>query len=78
MVAYYDILGQKIGSHWLSIGTLSTAFVGIWALSGGQKKLADQGPPINATSKEEENFVQEFLRNADSEAGKREGGNAKH
>lgn len=43
----------------LSIATLSTLFVGGWAMSGGSKKQsAQQGPPINASSKDEENFIQ--------------------
>ncbi|CAK4033389.1 hypothetical protein MYCFIDRAFT_103839 [Lecanosticta acicola] len=63
MVAYYNIMGQKVGSHVLSIATLSTMFVGGWALSGGSKKQqAQQGPPINASSKDEENFIQYVLQ----------------
>ncbi|KXL44645.1 hypothetical protein M433DRAFT_91373 [Acidomyces richmondensis BFW] len=77
MVATYNILGQKVGSHWLSIATLSTVFVGAWAMSGGSKKQVEKGPPINAQSKDEENFIQEFLKNADAEG--REGpSKAKH
>jgi F-type H+-transporting ATPase subunit k len=38
--------------------TLGTTFVGsAYAMSGGDKKK-EQGPPINAGSKEEENFIQ--------------------
>jgi F-type H+-transporting ATPase subunit k len=38
--------------------TLGTTFVGsAYAMSGGGKKK-EQGPPINAGSKEEENFIQ--------------------
>lgn len=38
--------------------TLGTMFGGVaLALGGGAKKKAD-GPPINATSKDEENFIQ--------------------
>jgi hypothetical protein len=33
-------------------------FIGGWALSGGKKKDAQQVPPINASSKDEENFIQ--------------------
>ncbi|KAK4498868.1 hypothetical protein PRZ48_009378 [Zasmidium cellare] len=74
MVVYYNVLGQRIGSHWLSIGTLSTLFVGGWAMSGGSKKQsAQQGPPINASSKDEENFIQEFLKQAESEDTKEKG-----
>ncbi|KAI5366262.1 Putative ATP synthase subunit K [Septoria linicola] len=68
MVVYYELFGQKVGSHVLSIATLSTLFVGTWAMSGGKKTSpANQGPPINASSKDEENFIQEFLKQAESE-----------
>ena len=42
----------------LSIATLSTLFVGSWAAMGGKKADAQKGPPINASSKDEEDFVQ--------------------
>lgn len=42
----------------LSIATLSTVFVGTWAMSGGSKKQVEKGPQINAQSKDEENFIQ--------------------
>ncbi|KAI7265607.1 hypothetical protein KC345_g8433 [Hortaea werneckii] len=76
MVVYYQIAGQKVGSHMLSIGVLSTLFGGIWAMSGGSKKSAgpNNTPPLNASSKDEENFIQEFLKQADSGSGNREGG----
>ncbi|KAF2774520.1 hypothetical protein EJ03DRAFT_323084 [Teratosphaeria nubilosa] len=67
MVQYYQIAGQKVGSHILSIGVLSTMFLGGWALSGGSKKTAHQAPPINASSKDEENFIQEFLKSAEGD-----------
>jgi len=39
--------------------TLGTMFAGsAYAMSGGDKKKKEQGPPINASSKEEENFIQ--------------------
>ncbi|KAF2217574.1 hypothetical protein CERZMDRAFT_108267 [Cercospora zeae-maydis SCOH1-5] len=68
MVVYYELFGQKVGSHILSIATLSTLFVGTWAMSGGKKTAAaNQGPPINASSKDEENFIQEFLKQAEQD-----------
>ncbi|KAK4629296.1 hypothetical protein CLAFUW4_08455 [Fulvia fulva] len=67
MVQYYQIAGQKVGSHWLSIATLSTMFIGGWAMSGGSKKPAQQAPPINASSKDEENFIQQFLKEAEKD-----------
>lgn len=39
------------------MATLGTLFVGSWAAMGGSKK-STQGPPINATSKDEEKFIQ--------------------
>ena len=33
-------------------------FAGTYLLSGGSKKQAQQGPPINAGSKEEGDFIQ--------------------
>ncbi|CZT17861.1 uncharacterized protein RCC_03697 [Ramularia collo-cygni] len=67
MVAYYEIFGQKVGSHILSIGVLSTMFVGTWAMAGGKKSPASNTPPINASSKDEENFIQQFLKEAEKD-----------
>ncbi len=40
------------------MATLSTTFV-VAALSiGGKEESKEQGPPINATSKDEEQFIQ--------------------
>ncbi|KAK7542984.1 hypothetical protein IWX49DRAFT_592806 [Phyllosticta citricarpa] len=68
MVQYYQIAGRKVGSHVLSIGVLSTLFGGIALATGGSKaKKVDNTPPINASSKDEENFIQEFLKEAEGE-----------
>lgn len=40
------------------MGVLGTMFGGVFLLSGGSKKVAQQGPPINASSKGEEDFIQ--------------------
>lgn len=41
------------------MATLGSMFAGSWlAVSGGEKPKTAQGPPINASSKDEENFVQ--------------------
>ncbi|KAL2218139.1 hypothetical protein M432DRAFT_418775 [Thermoascus aurantiacus ATCC 26904] len=67
MVVYYQIAGKKVGSHVLSMATLGTLFGGVWlATRGGDKKKKEQGPPINASSKDEEQFIQEFLKNVDA------------
>lgn len=43
----------------LSMATLGTLFGGVWlATRGGDKKKKEQGPPINASSKDEEQFIQ--------------------
>lgn len=63
MVAQYTIFGRQVGSHVLSIFTLGTFGAGIAFAMGGEKKVKEQGPPINAGSKDEEAFIQEFLKN---------------
>ncbi|MCJ1252064.1 hypothetical protein MMC30_009302 [Trapelia coarctata] len=67
MVVMYNVMGRQVGSHYLAIATLGTTFLGAYlGLSGGDKKK-ESGPPINATSKDEEKFVQDFLKNANLE-----------
>ncbi|KAF2098484.1 hypothetical protein NA57DRAFT_75729 [Rhizodiscina lignyota] len=68
MVASYNIFGRQIQSHWLSMATLFGTFgVAMYATSG--KKAAEaKGPPINASSKEEESFIQDFLKEAESKS----------
>ncbi|OJJ33203.1 hypothetical protein ASPWEDRAFT_116393 [Aspergillus wentii DTO 134E9] len=67
MVVYYEIAGKKIGSHVLSMATLGTIFTGSFlATRGGGAQKKEQGPPINASSKEEGDFITEFLKTADS------------
>jgi len=39
------------------MATLGTTFVGAFIAMGGEKKAKQSGPPINATSKEEELFI---------------------
>ncbi|KAJ5473710.1 hypothetical protein N7475_003276 [Penicillium sp. IBT 31633x] len=66
MVVYYQIAGKKVGSHVLSMATLGSIFAGSWlAMSGGEKPKTAQGPPINASSKDEENFIQNFMKEVD-------------
>jgi len=65
MVATYTIMGRQVGSHVLAMATLGTAFVGGYLSMGGSKKAADNSPPINASSKEEESFVKDFLKKDD-------------
>ncbi|KAJ5942745.1 hypothetical protein N7516_002913 [Penicillium verrucosum] len=66
MVVYYQIAGKKVGSHVLAMATLGSLFAGSYlAASGGEKPKTAQGPPINASSKDEENFVQNFMKEVD-------------
>ncbi|KAJ5156782.1 hypothetical protein N7492_009585 [Penicillium capsulatum] len=66
MVVYYQIAGKKVGSHVLSMGVLGTMFAGSWAATrGGGKPKTAAGPPINAESKEEGDFIQQFLKEVD-------------
>ncbi|KAJ1331789.1 ATP synthase subunit K family protein [Microdochium nivale] len=72
MVQMYNVLGRQIGSHYLAMGVLGSLFGGVTlALSGPSKKpLAQQTPPINASSSDETDFIQKFLDQADAEAKK--------
>ncbi|CAL5869444.1 uncharacterized protein PFLUO_LOCUS3673 [Penicillium psychrofluorescens] len=66
MVVYYQIAGKKVGSHVLSMATLGTMFAGAWlAMGGGDKPKTAQGPPISASSKDEEQFIQQFMKEVD-------------
>lgn len=42
----------------MAIGVLSTMFGGTYMMMGGSKKRPELAPPINASSKDEENFIQ--------------------
>ncbi|KAI5922564.1 hypothetical protein F4810DRAFT_673038 [Camillea tinctor] len=68
MVATYTIFGRQVGSHHLAMGVLAALIGGSYAgLSGGSKKPT-QTPPINASSSEEADFIQNFLKQADEES----------
>ncbi|RMZ80188.1 hypothetical protein DV737_g3077, partial [Chaetothyriales sp. CBS 132003] len=66
MVAMYNVAGRQVGSHWLAIATLVTTFTVPFAFTGG-KKADKTTPPINAASKDEEKFIQDFLKQVDQE-----------
>ncbi|KAI8962328.1 hypothetical protein F5Y11DRAFT_323146 [Daldinia sp. FL1419] len=67
MVAMYNIFGRQIGSHYLAMGVLATLFTGSYVgFSGGSKKTP-QTPPINASSPDEADFIQNFLKQADAD-----------
>jgi len=40
------------------MATLGTVFVGSWAAMGGKKSSTAKGPQIQASSKDEEKFIQ--------------------
>ncbi|KAJ5090548.1 hypothetical protein N7532_009232 [Penicillium argentinense] len=66
MVVYYQIAGKKVGSHVLSMAVLGSLFAGSYAaMGGGEKPKTAAGPPINASSKEEGDFIQQFLKEVD-------------
>ncbi|PGH30074.1 hypothetical protein GX50_07179 [[Emmonsia] crescens] len=57
MVVYYTIAGRQVGSHVLAMATLGTTFLGTY-LAMPAKTDKKQGPPIKASSKDEEQFIQ--------------------
>ncbi|RYO84154.1 hypothetical protein DL766_009751 [Monosporascus sp. MC13-8B] len=68
MVQMYTVFGRQVGSHYLAIGVLSTLFAGSYlAIGGGKKRPATQAPPINASSSDEADFIQNFLKEADKD-----------
>ncbi|KAM5442686.1 hypothetical protein MferCBS31731_002069 [Microsporum ferrugineum] len=69
MVATYTILGRKVGSHVLAMTVLGVTGGGIY-LSLPRKQNKAQAPPIKASSKDEETFIQEFLKSVEAEDSK--------
>ncbi|EEA24532.1 hypothetical protein TMatcc_007635 [Talaromyces marneffei ATCC 18224] len=67
MVNYYNIAGRKIGSHHLAMGILGGLFGSIYLASSGGSKKQVVTPPINAGSKDEEKFIQDFLKSVEGE-----------
>ncbi|KAF1812085.1 hypothetical protein P152DRAFT_398179 [Eremomyces bilateralis CBS 781.70] len=63
--AHYTILGRQVGAHWLSIATLATVGGGSYLAMGGSKK--EEGPALNAGSKDEESFIKNFIKTKESE-----------
>ncbi|KAJ6075079.1 uncharacterized protein N7446_002856 [Penicillium canescens] len=58
MVVYYQIAGKKVGSH-----VHLRRFVGCY--ERWREAQDRSGPPINASSKDEENFIQNFMKEVD-------------
>ncbi|MCJ1308247.1 hypothetical protein MMC25_001900 [Agyrium rufum] len=67
MVAMYTVAGRQVGSHILAIATLATTFIGAGIAMSGPPSEKNKAPPVNASSKDEEIFIQEFIRNANLE-----------
>ncbi|KAI1804959.1 hypothetical protein F4811DRAFT_250602 [Daldinia bambusicola] len=67
MVAMYSIFGRQVGSHYLAMGVLATLFTGGYLGLGGGSKKVPQTPPINASSPDEADFIQNFLKQADAD-----------
>ncbi|KAH8690861.1 hypothetical protein BGW36DRAFT_306472 [Talaromyces proteolyticus] len=67
MVVYYELAGRKVGSHVLSMGVLGALFAGSWLATRGGSDKKELGPPINAGSKDEEKFIQDFLKSVEGE-----------
>ncbi|KPI42907.1 uncharacterized protein AB675_2185 [Cyphellophora attinorum] len=65
-VAMYNIFGRQVGAHWLSMATLGSA-AALPFLFGGKKTEpgSKNTPPINASSKAEEDFISDFLKDSE-------------
>ncbi|KAI1098297.1 hypothetical protein F4804DRAFT_338352 [Jackrogersella minutella] len=66
-VQMYTIFGRQVGSHYLAMGVLATLFSGSYLALRGPSKKATQTPPINASSSDEADFIQNFLKQADED-----------
>ncbi|KAI1819045.1 hypothetical protein F4861DRAFT_544317 [Xylaria intraflava] len=67
MVAMYQVFGRQVGAHHLSMGVLGALFgLSYLGLRGGGKKPV-QTPPINASTPDEADFIQNFLKQADED-----------
>ncbi|KAL3441257.1 hypothetical protein BJX65DRAFT_314003 [Aspergillus insuetus] len=67
MVQYYAIAGRQIGSHHLALGILSSLFGGVYLATRGGSQPKPAAPPIKAESKDEETFIQDFLKQVNGE-----------
>ncbi|KAH7360087.1 hypothetical protein BKA65DRAFT_492347 [Rhexocercosporidium sp. MPI-PUGE-AT-0058] len=67
MVQMYTIAGRQFGSHVLAMLTLGVLGGGTALSMGGSTVKKTQGPPINASSPDEESFIKDFLKNAEGD-----------
>ncbi|KAJ1833244.1 hypothetical protein IWW55_003960 [Coemansia sp. RSA 2706] len=68
MGGYFNIAGRKVATHHLVLGVLASYGLGIKAALPNPDKT--QAPPINASSAEEGEFVQQFLKAFEEEENK--------
>ncbi|KAF8464069.1 hypothetical protein BDZ91DRAFT_730674 [Kalaharituber pfeilii] len=68
MVAKFNILGKQVGSHYLALLTLGSTFAIAKLAMGGGDKNQKPTPPIAASSGEEEEFIKQFLAQAEAES----------
>ncbi|KAI0404143.1 hypothetical protein F4802DRAFT_568053 [Xylaria palmicola] len=67
MVAMYQVFGRQVGSHYLAMSVLGALFGGTYLAVSGSSKKPLQTPPINASSPDEADFIQNFLKQADAD-----------
>ncbi|KAL5355898.1 hypothetical protein BJX96DRAFT_142024 [Aspergillus floccosus] len=67
MVVYYQVAGRKVGSHVLAMGVLGSLFGGVFLATRGGSQQKQTTPPIQASSKDEETFIQDFLKQVNGE-----------
>ncbi|KAI8054453.1 hypothetical protein BDF22DRAFT_679176 [Syncephalis plumigaleata] len=67
MGGYYIVAGRKIANEYLSLGVLGTIAAGVtWAkMASARKNDIKNGPPIVASSSDEESFIRQFLAAAE-------------
>ncbi|KAJ1851466.1 hypothetical protein LPJ57_007828 [Coemansia sp. RSA 486] len=68
MGGYFNIAGRKVATHHLVLGVLAGYGVAIKAALPSTDKT--QSPPINPASKEEGDFVANFLKSVEAEENK--------
>ncbi|OJJ95892.1 hypothetical protein ASPACDRAFT_81648 [Aspergillus aculeatus ATCC 16872] len=72
MVVYYQIAGRKVGSHYLAMGVLGALFGGVKLAMGGGSQPKPATPPIQASSKDEEEFITDFLKQVNGDDKKKD------
>ncbi|KAI9599265.1 hypothetical protein BDF19DRAFT_462650 [Syncephalis fuscata] len=67
MGGYYLIAGRKVANEYLAMAVLGSIVGGVtWAkLSSSRKNDIKNGPPITASSSDEESFIRQFMAAAE-------------